>query len=290
MHAKANDDSGSSFAVSAGGGAGAGAGEVRAPRGEDGDSARGATRFGTGAALLAWAGGAAFASAGTEVSVAAGGAASSVLSTGPEPESVMDLGQRQSVELEASRLPHLIAHVARADGHEDERRPAHAAHEPAATVLRVLGKEERRRLGCGPGGARQGPRGPRRRGALARLRHRLRVGLVGHGGPARRSSGHLEQADQAVGLAMELLHLAQAGAAGGAAADVGLYLLHLVQVQLAVEQGVQSAFVKMRHGCLVPARDTLRPVSAGRAPAWCLPPLSRVRAWKRSRRTRSPRP
>ena len=94
-------------------------------------------------------------------------------------------------------------------------------------------------------------------------------GSASAGAAVRRDGavGHLEQADQAVGLAVELLHLAQAGAARGAAADVGLYLLHLVQVQLAVEQGVQSAFVKMRHGSLVPARDTLRPVAAGLAPA-----------------------
>src|SRR4029453_9163895 len=85
-------------------------------------------------------------------------------------------------------------------------------------------------------------------------------------GAPGRGGRQLEAGDQAGGVAVKILEFTKARAARGEAADVSLDLLHLVKIQLSVEQGVQCAFVKMRHCSLDPARDTLRPVAAGPAP------------------------
>ena len=93
------------------------AGRVRAraplARGSGGFGTRGRRASARGAALLAFGRRRVRRVAGPSFGGGWRGAASSVLSTAPESESVTDGGQRQSVEIEAARLPHLVARGSR---------------------------------------------------------------------------------------------------------------------------------------------------------------------------------
>ncbi len=97
------------------------------------------------------------------VSVWFAGVASSALTTGPAKESERLAIGGHAGDIHAAGLSHLSAQVPGADGHQDQRRPAHPAHQPAGAVLRVLRQQERRRLRHRARDAGQAARRPRAR-------------------------------------------------------------------------------------------------------------------------------